>query len=114
VLHGLFRAWEARGIELISEQRRQADRLAVMMGNMGRVGAVLARDGNAKAIQFILGFVRGPGRDARGTPQGAQTVQWRPTGLLGGGRRFAMVRVEFRASHGIDRIRTGYFGRRNR
>src|SRR5678816_751038 len=47
-----IRAWKARGIDLAPDMRGQADRLALVMGDMGQMGALPAWRDNAVAALF--------------------------------------------------------------
>ena|SRR5256885_805220 len=102
-----------RGIQLMPEQRRQADRLALVMGDAGLVSAIPAGGDNAEAVKFTLTLEGSPRCDAGGAAQGTQAIQRPPPGLV---RRFDMISVgvDLHAMHRNDRVWTGVARLRDR
>ena len=114
MLRRLFCAFKSRGIQLMPEQRRQANRLALVMGNAGRVSAIAAGCDNAEAVKFALALGRGSRRNAGGAAQRTQTIQRPPAGLVGSRLGAIGAGVDLHAMHRSGRVRTGLFPVRDR
>src|SRR5690348_9656 len=108
MLRRLFRAFESRGIQLMPEQRRQANRLALMMGDAGRVSAIPAAGDNTETVKFALAVRRSSRRNAGGASQRAQTIQRPPAGLFGGRIGAIGADVDLHAMHRDDCVWTGF------